>query len=137
MAWLEENIRVLAISLAVSLVLFGIGRIIYRLTLHPLAKVPGSRLSHASYIREMYYALWKNGKYNIQLIKDHEKYGTVDLPSSSIFRSSAYLLSQAQSSASTPTKSTSPTRSFTTASTTSAANSLAPTGSTKVSTNAP
>lgn len=62
------------------LVLRFIFLVIYRLYFHPLAKIPGSRLSAATWMREAYYGIWKDGKYTQQYIKDHEKYGEHGIP---------------------------------------------------------
>ncbi|KAK0635458.1 cytochrome P450 [Bombardia bombarda] len=58
-------------------VAYGIGLAVYRLTLSPLAKIPGSKLAAATFWYEIYYDIWLGGKY-YQVIEDmHKKYGPI------------------------------------------------------------
>lgn len=48
-------------SLVVAWAVYRVGLIIYRLTLHPLAKFPGPRIAAASSLYQMYYDVSING----------------------------------------------------------------------------
>lgn len=51
------------------------GTIIYRLTLHPLARFPGPFLCRIGYFQQTYYEAILNGKFLERLPAYHRKYG--------------------------------------------------------------
>ncbi|PGH13222.1 hypothetical protein AJ79_03780 [Helicocarpus griseus UAMH5409] len=51
--------------------------VIYRVTFHPLAKFPGPFLCRISYIYQIYYEAWLNGRMLERLPELHRKYGSV------------------------------------------------------------
>ncbi|KAK7926904.1 hypothetical protein PG985_003902 [Apiospora marii] len=53
------------------------GLVVYRLTLHPLARFPGPFLCRVSFLPQAYYEAYLQGKYIYQIPKYHEKYGPV------------------------------------------------------------
>lgn len=59
-----------------GIVSFLIARIIHRLFLHPLRKIPGPRLAAATHLVEFYYDVIKGGKFIWEVEKMHEKYGS-------------------------------------------------------------
>jgi hypothetical protein len=77
--------------------------VLYRLYFHPLAKVPGPRLAAATWLYEIYFDLFLGGKFDFEIGRLHEIYGT--LPDVR-----CCLTAQVQSSASHRTKSISTTR---------------------------
>ncbi|KAF2680461.1 cytochrome P450 [Lentithecium fluviatile CBS 122367] len=62
---------------AVAYLLYGIGLVVYRLYLHPLAKFPGPRLAAATYWYEAYYELVKTGKFSNKISELHDQYGPI------------------------------------------------------------
>lgn len=52
-------------------------QVVYRLYIHPLAKVPGPRLAAATHLYEFYYDAVLQGSYVFQLEELHKKYGPV------------------------------------------------------------
>jgi cytochrome P450 len=70
--------RVLATGIAVYMMYF-LAVIIYRLTLHPLAKFPGPKLAAATYNYELYFDAYADGggSFCNQIRRLHEQYGPV------------------------------------------------------------
>ena len=60
-----------------SLVLFEASKIIYRLTLHPLASFPGPKLAAATNFYAAYYDLICKGTLIKQIPDWHDKYGGI------------------------------------------------------------
>ncbi|KAK4505775.1 hypothetical protein PRZ48_003740 [Zasmidium cellare] len=54
--------------------------IIYRLFLHPLAKIPGPLLPKTNSLYEMYYEVWHYGKYPFKIKELHKRYGPILRP---------------------------------------------------------
>ena len=50
-------------------------KILYRITLHPLAKFPGPKLAAATFYYEFYFDGIKGGSYIHQISKMHDEYG--------------------------------------------------------------
>lgn len=61
--------------LVLSLTLFVIVRAIYRITLHPLAKVPGPKLAGLSSLYGAYFDFPVTTSYTRQIMKLHDEYG--------------------------------------------------------------
>lgn len=49
--------------------------VIWRLYFSPIAHFPGPKLAAATFLYEIYYELWKGGKYVFKKAELHEKYG--------------------------------------------------------------
>lgn len=56
-------------------VLYGALLAIYRVTLHPLAKIPGPRLAGATYWYEIWFDVVRWGKFTHEIKRLHEIYG--------------------------------------------------------------
>jgi len=54
---------------------YQISKILYRITLHPLAKFPGPKLAGATYYYEFYFDGIKGGTYIHEISKMHDEYG--------------------------------------------------------------
>jgi hypothetical protein len=52
-------------------------KVLYRVTLHPLAKFPGPKLAALSYKYEFYYDGIKDGSYTDEISRMHDRYGTI------------------------------------------------------------
>ncbi|CAG8906705.1 unnamed protein product [Penicillium egyptiacum] len=65
------------ITLIVAILLFLVGRTIYRLYIHPLSKFPGPKLAAISSIYEFYYSVLKGGMFIREMERMHEKYGPI------------------------------------------------------------
>ncbi|CAI6306864.1 unnamed protein product [Periconia digitata] len=50
---------------------------IYRLTLHPLARIPGPKLAAITRYYEVYYDVLRNGQYTFKIAEMHKKYGPI------------------------------------------------------------
>jgi hypothetical protein len=61
------------ISLAIPAAVFSV--IIYRLYIHPLAKVPGPRLAAITWLYQTYYSFVGGSRFYLQIEKLHEIYG--------------------------------------------------------------
>jgi hypothetical protein len=81
---------------------------LYRVTLHPLAPIPGPRLASITYLYEWYHDIYHIGRFPWKLRDLHEKYGPLDniIPSTLFAANPA----KAPSSESRQTKSTSKIR---------------------------
>jgi hypothetical protein len=53
---------------------------IYRVTLHPLAHIPGPRLASITYLYEWYHDIYHIGRFPWKLRDLHEKYGPLNNP---------------------------------------------------------
>ncbi|KAI0201516.1 cytochrome P450 [Astrocystis sublimbata] len=67
----------LACVLAALYLVYCIGLAVYRLTFHPLAKIPGPFLCRISYLPQAYYEAILQGKFIHEIPKYHVKYGPV------------------------------------------------------------
>ena len=56
-------------------VLYYVGRSVYRLFLHPLAKVPGPWIATVSSGYEFYWDCIKAGRFHVKIDEMHERYG--------------------------------------------------------------
>lgn len=65
--------------LALSILIYNIVVIIYRLYFSPLAKFPGSKLAAATGWYEFYFDYWKNGKYIFEIERMHQVYGILPI----------------------------------------------------------
>lgn len=70
---LAHHLAFYCIVLLALLSVYVVGVVIYRLTLHPLAKYPGPFLAKITDIHLAYHA-WK-GDRHLQFYQSHEKYG--------------------------------------------------------------
>jgi hypothetical protein len=50
--------------------------VVYRLTLHPLAKIPGPKLAAATSLYEVYFDVVKGGMWLFEIERLHKIYGT-------------------------------------------------------------
>jgi hypothetical protein len=57
--------------------IWWVGKTLYRLTLHPLAKFPGPKLAGATYLYEFYFDGINVGSYTIEIARMHEIYGEI------------------------------------------------------------
>ncbi|KAJ5116547.1 Cytochrome P450, partial [Penicillium angulare] len=65
------------ITLIAGILLFLVGRTVYRLFFHPLCKFPGPKLAAASSMYEFYFSVLKGGMFIREMEKIHEKYGPI------------------------------------------------------------
>lgn len=65
----------LPVLLAAAALAYGVGLLVYRLFLHPLAKFPGPRLAAITSFYEGYYEIVLKGQYSRQISKLHDVYG--------------------------------------------------------------
>ena len=70
---LVRHLAFYSVVLLALLSLYAVGVVIYRLTLHPLAKYPGPFLAKITDIHLAYHA-WK-GDRHLQFYRSHERYG--------------------------------------------------------------
>lgn len=56
-------------------VVYSLCLIIYRLTLHPLAKFPGPRMAAATHLFEIAHDFFGHGAYLFEIERMHDKYG--------------------------------------------------------------
>ena len=52
-------------------------KIIYKIYLHPLSHIPGSKIATCSFLYEFYHDVLRGGMYMWEIEKMHQKYGTV------------------------------------------------------------
>ena len=71
--------------LVLSLALFLIYSIAFRLVFHPLAKVPGPKLAALTHLYEAYHDAVRPGQFVFKLDELHEKYGKPSADPSSCF----------------------------------------------------
>ncbi|KAF1835134.1 benzoate 4-monooxygenase cytochrome P450 [Decorospora gaudefroyi] len=65
----------MAAGFVVVVTAYWLGKAIYNLYFHPLAKFPGPRWAAASYLAEFYYDVLCGGQYFKKVIQMHERYG--------------------------------------------------------------
>ncbi|CAE7185156.1 hypothetical protein P3342_008311 [Pyrenophora teres f. teres] len=63
--------------IATGVLLYSISLGLYRLTLHPLAKIPGPKIAALTSWYECYYDVWLGGQYFRTIAKMHQKYGPI------------------------------------------------------------
>ena len=63
------------IATDVLFILYCLGVIVYRLTLHPLARFPGPFLCRISSLQQCYYEAILNGKFLERISDYHRRYG--------------------------------------------------------------
>jgi hypothetical protein len=78
-AW--QIVAVVALLYLAQLVL----KAIYRITLHPLAKIPGPTLAALTYKYEFYFDGIKGGQFLNEIARLHQIYGTVAVFFTSLF----------------------------------------------------
>jgi len=65
------------IPLVIALLsLWMIGKVVYRLIFHPLARFPGPKLAASTVFFEFYHDGIRGGQYTFEIADMHEKYGT-------------------------------------------------------------
>lgn len=69
----------LPVLLAAAALAYGVGLLVYRLYLHPLAKFPGPKLAAVTSFYEGYYEIVLKGQYSRQISKLHDVYGECEL----------------------------------------------------------
>jgi len=60
---------------ATSLLLYGVGLVVYRLFFHPLSKFPGPKLAAITGWYEFYYDIAKDGQFFWKIEEMHKTYG--------------------------------------------------------------
>lgn len=61
---------------SISVLLYILSVVIYRLYLSPVAKFPGRKLAALTFWYEFYYDVFKHGSYVWEIQKMHEEFGT-------------------------------------------------------------
>jgi hypothetical protein len=69
----------LPVLLAASFIIYALGLVVYRLSLHPLAKFPGPRIAAVTSLYEGYFEIVKKGHFSRQISKLHDQYGGLQL----------------------------------------------------------
>jgi len=67
-------------ELLLLIVLTLLGRVLYRLTLHPLAHFPGPKLAGISGLYKFYFSVLKSGSFHLELQRLHKTYGPLPPP---------------------------------------------------------
>jgi hypothetical protein len=62
-----------------SIVMFVVGGVTYRLYFSPLSKFPGPKLAAATLWYEFYYDAIRKGRYTFKIMELHRTYGKWDL----------------------------------------------------------
>lgn len=65
----------LPVLLAATVCVYGLGLLVYRLYLHPLARYPGPKLAAVTSFYEGYFEIVLKGQYSRQISKLHDVYG--------------------------------------------------------------
>lgn len=65
------------LALGLAAVVWLISGIFYRLFLHPLARIPGPKLAAVSLWYEIYYDVFRHGRYVFKIMELHKKYGPI------------------------------------------------------------
>lgn len=65
----------LPVLLGAAVCIYGVGILVYRVYLHPLAKFPGPKLAAVTSFYEGYYEIVQKGLYSRQISKLHDVYG--------------------------------------------------------------
>ncbi|KAL4789404.1 cytochrome P450 [Aspergillus venezuelensis] len=60
-----------------GLAIFLLARSIYRLYFHPLSHIPGPKLAAISHLYEIYYDIWRGGRYLFKIEQMHQQYGPI------------------------------------------------------------
>jgi hypothetical protein len=68
--WFMMSTTVIAL-----LVSYFVGNVIYQLYLSPLAKFPGPKLAAVTRLYEVYYDVFKWGRYTFEIMEMHKQYG--------------------------------------------------------------
>lgn len=61
--------------LGISILLYCIVGVLYRLYFHPLSKFPGPKLAAATLWSEFYHDCIQSGQYFVKIAQWHERYG--------------------------------------------------------------
>jgi hypothetical protein len=69
------NVRTLVVSALLVLFVYLIGNAIHQLYFSPLSVFPGPKLAAITLWYEIYYDVFKWGRYYIEIEKMHQKYG--------------------------------------------------------------
>ena len=69
------DLQTLVITVFLYSLLYLIGNAIYQLYFSPLSKFPGPKLAAVTLWYEIYYDMFKWGKYYVEVQKMHQKYG--------------------------------------------------------------
>ncbi|KAL3478677.1 cytochrome P450 [Aspergillus californicus] len=67
----------IVVTLAVIALVYNLSLVIYRLYFSPLAKFPGSKWAAATGWYELYFDIWKDGKYLWEIECMHQQYGPI------------------------------------------------------------
>ncbi|KAL4902748.1 hypothetical protein BDW74DRAFT_169336 [Aspergillus multicolor] len=60
-----------------GLAIWLLARSIYRVYIHPLSHIPGPKLAALSHLYEIYYDIWRGGRYLFEIEKMHQQYGPI------------------------------------------------------------
>jgi hypothetical protein len=71
----QYDLRVLIVVAFVVLVLYLVINAIYQIYFSPLSKFPGPKLAAVTLWYEIYYDVFKWGRYYVEIEKMHQKYG--------------------------------------------------------------